>query len=218
MLVSVGTKNESAILLSGRILLSSTFLSRVDTSWRTLCCRDISTDSLPRFRLTAGLGLKDPLSLLVASSQRPWTATWYRSPSPDLEEISRGVRREKSAKSGTGPDGLKYVSGDELNSRLERSSVHCVMPRFFGFSFRPDNCRFAQRRVAWIASLGLLSAQIDDDTEEMEEDLEDRVDTSETIDSGDDADDDDRARDDRRVRDGWVSYPLDLVCCDCGSH
>ena len=79
------------------------------------------------------------------------------------------------------------------------------MARFLEFSIRPDICRFAQRRVAWIASLGLLSAQIEDDTEEIEEDLEDRDDTSDTIDSGDDADDDDLARDDRRVRAGRVS-------------
>lgn len=58
---------------------------------------------------------------------------------------------------------------------------------------------FAHRRVAWTARLGGGSAQFDDATDEMDDDLEDRVETSEIIDSGDESVEADIASDDRRA-------------------
>ena len=57
---------------------------------------------------------------------------------------------------------------------------------------------FAHRRVAWTANLGGGSAQFDDATDEIEDDLEERDVTSDTIDSGDEKVDVDWASDDRR--------------------
>lgn len=58
---------------------------------------------------------------------------------------------------------------------------------------------FAHRRVACTANLGGGSAQFDDATDEIDDDLEDRVETSEIIDSGDENTEADLANDDRRA-------------------
>ena len=66
-------------------------------------------------------------------------------------------------------------------------------------SLRPHNCIFAHRRVAWTASLGGGSAQFEDAIDEIDDDLEDRVETSDIIDSGDDIEEVDLANEDRRA-------------------
>lgn len=58
---------------------------------------------------------------------------------------------------------------------------------------------FAHRRVACTANLGGGSAQFDDATDEIDDDLEEREETSETIDSGDENVEADLANDDRRA-------------------
>lgn len=58
---------------------------------------------------------------------------------------------------------------------------------------------FAHRRVACTANLGGGSAQFDDATDDIEDDLEDREDTSEIIDSGDETEEIDLANEDRRA-------------------
>ena len=58
---------------------------------------------------------------------------------------------------------------------------------------------FAQRRVACTANLGGGSAQFDDATDEIDEDLEDRDEISERIVSGDDTEEADLANEDRRA-------------------
>lgn len=76
------------------------------------------------------------------------------------------------------------------------------------FSLIPVSCMLAQRRVAKAAKppgLGSGSAHAEDATEQIEEDREERDDTSEIIDSGEDNDELVWARDDRRadVENGW---------------
>jgi hypothetical protein len=78
----------------------------------------------------------------------------------------------------------------------------------------PGNCcRLAHRRVAWTARRGWLpGAQFDEVTDEIEEDLEERVETSETIDSGEEADEVvDCARDERRAEVGKYSRVVALL-------
>lgn len=58
---------------------------------------------------------------------------------------------------------------------------------------------FAQRRVACTANLGGGSAQFDDATDEIDDDLEEREETSDIIDSGDENVEADLANDDRRA-------------------
>ena len=58
---------------------------------------------------------------------------------------------------------------------------------------------FAHRRVACTAKLGGGSAHLDDATDEIDDDLEERVETSEIIDSGDENVEADLANDDRRA-------------------
>lgn len=56
----------------------------------------------------------------------------------------------------------------------------------------------AHRRVAWTANRGRESAQIDA-TDEIDEDLDEREDTSDTMDSGDENVELDVAREERRA-------------------
>lgn len=70
----------------------------------------------------------------------------------------------------------------------------------FGFWFSsivPYTCIFAHRRVACNANLGGGSAQFDDATDEIEDDLVDREPTSEIIDSGEETDETEQANEER---------------------
>lgn len=58
---------------------------------------------------------------------------------------------------------------------------------------------FAHRRAACTANLGSGSAQFDDATDEIDDDLEERVETSDIMDSGDENVEADVANDDRRA-------------------
>ena len=72
---------------------------------------------------------------------------------------------------------------------------------------------FAHRRVACTANLGGWSAQFDDATDEIDDDLEERVETSEIIDSGDENVEADFASDDRRADVGNGVCALGFHCC-----
>ena len=84
-----------------------------------------------------------------------------------------------------------------MNASQDKSSS--VKTGLWFSSLRQHNCMFAQRRVAFTANLGGGSAQFDDATDEIDEDLEDRDDTSDIIDSGDETDEVDLANEDRRA-------------------
>lgn len=68
----------------------------------------------------------------------------------------------------------------------------------------------AHRRVACTASFGGGSAQVEDTTDDIEEDLEGREEVSEIIDSGDETEEVDCASDDRREGMGHTDGALGL--------